>query len=98
MKYRQRLGPPPATMNRFLAEPAGGPWVNCAWVEVLRGRFVGGRIIKGPKKVGMVREDHNQRMEAGRGIYFLFEDHCLMKDSTIHRFISNFKFSSSSVQ
>jgi hypothetical protein len=32
-----------------LAEPGGGPWVNCAWVEVSRGRFVGGRIVKAPK-------------------------------------------------
>jgi hypothetical protein len=45
---RQRPGPPPATTNRLLAEPDGGPWVNCAWVEVSRGRFVGGRIIKAP--------------------------------------------------
>jgi hypothetical protein len=94
MKYRQRLGPPPATMNRLLAEPAGGPWVNCAGVEVLRGRFVGGRIIKVPKKVGMVREDHIKRMEAGSGNIFYVCRSCLMRDSTIHRFISNFKFSS----
>jgi hypothetical protein len=31
-----------------LAEPGGGPWANCAWVEVSRGRFVGGRIVKAP--------------------------------------------------
>jgi hypothetical protein len=49
-KRRQRPGPPPATTNRLLAEPGGGPWVNCAWVEVSRGRFVGGRIIKAPCK------------------------------------------------
>jgi hypothetical protein len=41
-------GPPPETMKCLLAEPGGGPWVNCAWVEVLRGSFVGGRIIKTP--------------------------------------------------
>ncbi len=35
-------------MNRLLAEPGGGPWVNCAWVEVSRRRFVGGRTIKVP--------------------------------------------------
>jgi hypothetical protein len=35
-------------MNRFLTEPGGGPRVNCAWVEVSRGRFVGGRIVKAP--------------------------------------------------
>jgi hypothetical protein len=47
-KRCQRPGPPPATTNRLLAEPGGGPWVNCAWVEVSRGRFVGGRIVKAP--------------------------------------------------
>jgi hypothetical protein len=47
-KRRQRPGPPPATTNRLLAEPGGGPWANCAWVEVSRGRFVGGRIVKAP--------------------------------------------------
>jgi hypothetical protein len=42
-KHRQRPGPPPpATLNRLLAEPSGAPWVNRAWVEVSRGRFVGG--------------------------------------------------------
>jgi hypothetical protein len=34
-----------------LAEPGGGPWANCAWVEVSRGRFVGGRIVKAPFNV-----------------------------------------------
>jgi hypothetical protein len=48
---RQRLGPPPATTNRLLAEPGGGPWVNCAWVEVSRGRFVGGRIVKSKHRI-----------------------------------------------
>jgi hypothetical protein len=48
-KRRQRPGPPPATTNRLLAEPGGGPCVNCAWVEVSRGRFVGGRIVKVPE-------------------------------------------------
>jgi hypothetical protein len=33
-----------------LAEPGGGPWANCAWVEVSRGRFVGGRIVKAPSE------------------------------------------------
>ncbi len=47
-KRRQRPGPPPATTNRLLAEPGGGPGANCAWVEVSRGRFVGGRIVKAP--------------------------------------------------
>jgi hypothetical protein len=47
-KRRQRPGPPPATTNPLLAEPGGGPWVNCAWVKVSRGRFVGGRIVKAP--------------------------------------------------
>jgi hypothetical protein len=47
-KRRQRPGPPPATTNRLLAEPGGGPGVNCAWVEVIRGRTVGGRIVKAP--------------------------------------------------
>ncbi len=47
-KRRQRPGPPPATTNRLLAEPGGGPWANYAWVEVSRGRFVGGRIVKAP--------------------------------------------------
>jgi hypothetical protein len=47
-KRRQRPGPPPATTNCLLAEPGGGPWANCAWVEVSRGRFVGGRIVKAP--------------------------------------------------
>jgi hypothetical protein len=28
-------------MNRLLAEPGGGPWVNWAWVEVSHGHFVG---------------------------------------------------------
>ncbi len=40
-KHRQRPLPPPATPNRLLAEPGGGPWVNCAWVEVSRGRLFG---------------------------------------------------------
>jgi hypothetical protein len=70
MKYRQRLGPPPATMNRLLAEPASGPWVNCPGVEVLRGRFVGGRIIKVWSGKIFFKE-----WRQGRGIYFLFEDH-----------------------
>ncbi len=48
-KRRQRPGPPPATTNCLLAEPGGGPWANCAWVEVSRGRFVGGRIVKVPR-------------------------------------------------
>ncbi len=48
---RQRPGPPPATTNRLLAEPGGGPWVNCAWVEVSRGRFVGGRIVKSKHRI-----------------------------------------------
>jgi hypothetical protein len=50
VKKRSAVNDPPplATTNRFLAEPGGGPWVNCAWVEVSRGRFVGGRIIKAP--------------------------------------------------
>ncbi len=60
-KRRQRPGPPPATTNRLLAEPGGGPWVNCAWVEVSRGRFVGGRIVKVP---GMVPLPHP--LESGR--------------------------------
>jgi hypothetical protein len=47
-KRRQRPGPPPATTNRLLAKPGGGPCVNCNWVEVSRGRFVGGRIVKAP--------------------------------------------------
>ncbi len=47
-KRRQRPGPPPATTHHLLAEPGGGPWVNCAWVEVPRGRTVGGRIVKAP--------------------------------------------------
>ncbi len=47
-KSSQQPGPPPAITNCLLAEPVGGPWVNCAWVEVSRGRFVGGRIIKAP--------------------------------------------------
>jgi hypothetical protein len=47
-KCRQRPGPPPATTNRLLAEPGGGPWANYSWVEVSRGRFVGGRIVKAP--------------------------------------------------
>jgi hypothetical protein len=34
-----------------LAEPGGGPWANCAWVEVSRGRFVGGRIVKVPVEI-----------------------------------------------
>jgi hypothetical protein len=53
-KRRQRPGPPPATTNRLLAEPGGGPWVNCAWVEVSRGRFVGGHIVKVPIVPGIL--------------------------------------------
>jgi hypothetical protein len=34
-------GPPPATTNRLFVEPGGSSGVNCAWVEVSRGRFVG---------------------------------------------------------
>ncbi len=41
--------PPPATTNCSLAEPGGGPWVNCAWFEVSRGCFVGGRFVKAPR-------------------------------------------------
>jgi hypothetical protein len=37
-----------------LAEPGGGPWANCAWVEVSRGRFVGGRIVKAPHLVQLL--------------------------------------------
>jgi hypothetical protein len=51
-KRCQRPGPPPATTNRLLAEPGDGPWVNCAWVEVSRGRFVAGRIVKAPYSCG----------------------------------------------
>jgi hypothetical protein len=38
----------PATTNRLLAEPGGSPGVNCAWVKVIRGRTVGGCIVKAP--------------------------------------------------
>ncbi len=37
---------PLTTTNHLLVEPSGCPWVNCAWVKVLLGRFVSERIIK----------------------------------------------------
>jgi hypothetical protein len=47
-KRRQRPGPPPVTTNRLLAEPGGGPWVNCAWVELSLGPKAGGLNVKVP--------------------------------------------------
>ncbi len=41
-------------MNRLLSEPGGGPGVNCAWVELSRGRFVGGRIVKAPQRIAPI--------------------------------------------
>jgi hypothetical protein len=38
----------PATRNWLLVKPSGSPWVNCAWVEVSCGRYVGGRTVKAP--------------------------------------------------
>jgi hypothetical protein len=43
---------PPATTNRLLAEPGGGPWVNWAWVEVSCGRFVDGCIVRSKHVAG----------------------------------------------
>ncbi len=63
-KRRQRPRPLPAITNRLLAEPGGGPWVNCAWDEVSRGLFVGGHIIKAPKHgrvISCIRHDFRVR-------------------------------------
>ncbi len=57
-KRRQRPGPPPVTTNRLLAEPGGGPGVNCAWVKVLRGRTVGGRIVGTKTEMRLVGVDN----------------------------------------
>ncbi len=38
----------PSDHGLLIAEPSGGPWVNCTWVEVSRGGFVGGCIVKAP--------------------------------------------------
>jgi hypothetical protein len=54
-KRRQQPGPPPATTNRLLAEPGGGPWVNCAWVELSLGRKAGGLNIKAPWNIFQLR-------------------------------------------
>ncbi len=47
-KHGQRPGPPPVITNHLLAESSCGPWVHYTWVEVSRGRFVRGCLVKAP--------------------------------------------------